>query len=254
MGSYGIIYKITNKINGKCYIGQTTNIVNRFKKYKRLECQLQEKLYRALVKYGIDNFSFEEFDYADNQETLDFLEQIYILCFDSREQGYNIREGGWGGRMAETSKQKLRELKRSDEFKQKVSQNNSRYWKGKKRPKETGEKISLANSGSNHFNFGKHLSEQTKQRISQAKTGTRHTDESRKKMSINSARAMLGKTQTEEAKRCMSEKQRGDKSVHFGKPLSDEHRAKISASIKGRKLSDEHKRKIAEAAKKRYAI
>lgn len=254
MDSYGIIYKITNKINDKCYIGQTTDIVNRFKKYKRLECQLQEKLYRALIKYGIDNFSFEEFDYADDQETLDFLEQTYILCFDSRERGYNIREGGWGGKLAEETKQKLRDLKRSDEFKQKVSQNNGRYWKGKKRPKETGEKISIANSGSNHFNFGKHLSDETKQRISQTKKGTRHTEESREKMSINSAKAMLGRKQTEDAKRRISENQRGDKSVHFGKSLSDEHRAKISASIKGRKLSDEHRRKIAEAMKKRYVI
>jgi hypothetical protein len=44
---YGYIYKITNKLNGKCYIGQTTlTVQERWNKYAHLQCKCQIKLYR----------------------------------------------------------------------------------------------------------------------------------------------------------------------------------------------------------------
>lgn len=49
--SFGYIYKITNPINGKCYIGQTINHPkHRWRKYKNLKCIDQPKLYNALKK------------------------------------------------------------------------------------------------------------------------------------------------------------------------------------------------------------
>ena len=58
------IYKITNKINGKVYIGQSINIERRWQQEKR--CAFNENnhsynslLSRAFRKYGIDNFNFE---------------------------------------------------------------------------------------------------------------------------------------------------------------------------------------------------
>ena len=58
------IYKITNLINNKVYIGQSVNIQQRFKKhktkYKDISNEESNKiLYKAMRKYGLENFSFE---------------------------------------------------------------------------------------------------------------------------------------------------------------------------------------------------
>lgn len=52
------IYKIKSK-SGRIYIGQSKNINQRFDYYKRLKCRPQIRLYRSLIKYGIDNHTFE---------------------------------------------------------------------------------------------------------------------------------------------------------------------------------------------------
>ena len=55
------IYKITNQLNNKCYIGQTTDYKRRFQEHKNLGYGVEENklLYYAIKKYGIENFSFE---------------------------------------------------------------------------------------------------------------------------------------------------------------------------------------------------
>lgn len=52
------IYKLTSP-SGKCYIGQSTDMVQRILKYKRLQCKSQIKLYNAIQKYGFENFTIE---------------------------------------------------------------------------------------------------------------------------------------------------------------------------------------------------
>ena len=137
---YGYIYKITNPINGKCYIGQTiSNPCHRWEKYKNLRCKKQIKLYNALCKYGSKNFLYEILDTAPDQIVLDYLEDFYIQCLDTRKNGYNCREGGAHGKMAEETKLKLSKInkgksgyKHSYEAKQKISN----YQKGKPKSKE----------------------------------------------------------------------------------------------------------------------
>lgn len=54
------IYKITNLINGKSYIGQTNDYKRRFREHREKNyCNTENLLYKAFDKYGIDNFSFE---------------------------------------------------------------------------------------------------------------------------------------------------------------------------------------------------
>ena len=54
------IYKITNLINGKSYIGQTNDYKRRFREHREKNyCNAEDLLYKAFDKYGIDNFSFE---------------------------------------------------------------------------------------------------------------------------------------------------------------------------------------------------
>lgn len=93
----GFIYKITNNINGKCYIGKTAaTIEERFETHikdsKRDYCK-DRPLYRAFNKYGIENFSIEEVDCVP-LELLSEREIYWIGYFHSYEDGYNATLGG----------------------------------------------------------------------------------------------------------------------------------------------------------------
>ena len=96
------IYKITNNINGKIYIGQSWNIEKRW--YHHKWCCHNKHLLGAFKKYGIENFSFEillKFEEENElQVFLNFFEDFYIKCYDSTnpEKGYNKKSGGSNGR------------------------------------------------------------------------------------------------------------------------------------------------------------
>lgn len=85
------IYKITNLLNGKSYIGQSHNIEKRMKSHTYKN---DSNISREINKYGKENFSFDVLQECDESE-LDDLEEKYILEFNSIEpNGYNIRHGG----------------------------------------------------------------------------------------------------------------------------------------------------------------
>jgi hypothetical protein len=92
------IYKITNKINGKVYIGQTySSLENRWHTHKNAwkghrHCQA---LYDAFDKYGIDNFQIEEIEKCDITDLND-REIYWIEQYNSYENGYNLTRGGDG--------------------------------------------------------------------------------------------------------------------------------------------------------------
>ena len=94
------IYKITNQLNQKCYIGKTTalNPEERWKEHKRSRnndrCK-QRALYRALNKYGIDNFVFEILEEVSLEE-INEKEEYYIQFYNSYHKGYNETLGGDG--------------------------------------------------------------------------------------------------------------------------------------------------------------
>lgn len=106
------IYKITNKINGHCYIGQSTNIANRWQRHKNYPALLSNyPLYRAFRKYGVDNFTFEVLEEC-SLEVLDEREIFYIRNFNSYEDGYNQTMGGAGTKssIVKISKEDLLEI------------------------------------------------------------------------------------------------------------------------------------------------
>lgn len=95
----GYIYKITNLVNGKAYIGKTTfTIERRFQQHKedyKKEINKNRPLYKAMNKYGIKNFIVEEIgNYSDEQ--LNEKEIEYIKFFDTYYNGYNATLGGDG--------------------------------------------------------------------------------------------------------------------------------------------------------------
>lgn len=95
----GFIYKITNKINGKVYIGQTiTPIKNRM--YKHYSQARNGKnitgIDAAIKKYGKENFEVEQILECPNED-LDLQEKFYISKYNSFENGYNLTIGGQCG-------------------------------------------------------------------------------------------------------------------------------------------------------------
>lgn len=100
------IYKITNKVNGKFYIGSSRNIDKRLREHKRelrLNIHINPHLQSAWNKYGSENFTFEIILLIENEEEktnkkLRDIETDYILktkCSED-EYGYNIIKGGRG--------------------------------------------------------------------------------------------------------------------------------------------------------------
>lgn len=120
----GIIYKITCSINGKVYVGQTTETIEqrleRHFKMAYAEEKPKIKFQRAIKKYGKENFIIEEIDQASSKEELDEKEKSWIAKYDSIKSGYNTALGGEGGNTyAGISEERM------DEIKQKISLANS---------------------------------------------------------------------------------------------------------------------------------
>lgn len=91
---YGYIYKTTNLVNGKIYIGQHKSQVfdENYKGSGKL-------IRRAFIKYGIENFNCELLDWCETRTDINKAEKFYIEKYNSNNLsiGYNISKGGDGG-------------------------------------------------------------------------------------------------------------------------------------------------------------
>lgn len=87
------IYKITNMINNKVYIGQSSNIERRWKEHKSYSSS--RHLRASMNLYGIDSFKFEIIEIVPPY-MLDVRERYWISYYDSMNQncGYNETIGG----------------------------------------------------------------------------------------------------------------------------------------------------------------
>lgn len=178
------IYKITSP-NGKVYIGQTTNIIQRFLYYKKLKCKNQIKLYNSFLKYGVENHKFEII-HECKEEELNTLEEKYVLDFKCVEEGLNVRYGGGSkGKLSEETKEKLRIIntgkKQSEESRIKNREANTgdkNGFYGKTHTEEVKKKI----SGKNHWTNRILISEETRMKHSLSRKGLLHTPETKEKM------------------------------------------------------------------------
>lgn len=91
------IYKIENLINGNKYIGQSQNINQRWRSHRAYAETKDTPLYKAIRKYGIENFSFEILEECKIEELND-KEVYWINFYDSYRNGYNQTIGGDGNR------------------------------------------------------------------------------------------------------------------------------------------------------------
>lgn len=95
-GEHTGIYKLTNLKNQKVYIGQASNISERFKQH--IKCGLgidtpNNMLYVAMMKDGVENFTFEVLEECGRGELND-REKYYIDFYRAQEYGYNMNKGG----------------------------------------------------------------------------------------------------------------------------------------------------------------
>ena len=93
----GVIYKWTNTLNNKSYIGQTVRPKKRYERhlYDAFVEKFDNHFYRALRKYGADVFTYEILEVVP-VEDLNKREIYWIDHFDSYKNGYNETTGGKG--------------------------------------------------------------------------------------------------------------------------------------------------------------
>ena len=106
-----IVYKATNRLNGKIYIGQSQQPLQerikghfRFSRYKE-----GGAFQKAMREYGSNNFKWEVLRICDNIESLNAFEQYYILYYDSMNSGYNRTSGGLNCKISKKTKEKLKQ-------------------------------------------------------------------------------------------------------------------------------------------------
>lgn len=159
------IYKITSPAK-RIYIGQSIDIINRWKRYGRLHCDHQSILFNSFKKYGFDKHNFEILQQCE-REKLNELEKYYVDLYQTfnSEFGMNLRDGGG-------SKSKI-----SEETKLKIKLNSPKYWLGKKLPREAVEKCRISRTGQK-------LSEQSKLNISKGHKGIIFSEEHKRKLKI----------------------------------------------------------------------
>ena len=90
------IYKITNILDNRCYIGQSVDIYKRWCDHCKCGCGMDtpknNKLYAAMLENGIENFTFELLEECPREE-LNKKETFYINLYESNDYGYNITKG-----------------------------------------------------------------------------------------------------------------------------------------------------------------
>jgi len=128
-----IVYCLTNLINGKQYVGQTTKPVeDRVKQHVRVAKRMSRNpIHCAIRKYGIDQFAVAVLQSCNTRQELNEAEIRWISLLETRKLGYNLSEGGSGvkGRGI---------WKHTAESKQKIGDKN----RGKVRSLETRKLIS----------------------------------------------------------------------------------------------------------------
>lgn len=98
---FGVIYKISNSVNDKIYIGQTIRTIE--KRFKGHICSAIKNeypdnyLHRAIRKFGPDKFKIEKIDEANSKDELNAKEKYWIKKLNSIQNGYNLTDGGEGG-------------------------------------------------------------------------------------------------------------------------------------------------------------
>lgn len=235
---YGIIYKATNTVNGKVYIGQTIKTLEKRKleHIKLSESKSDLYFHRAIRKYKKSNFIWDEIDTANNRKELNLKEIRWIREYKSCNSiyGYNMTIGGQiGGCYTQVVKDKI-----------------SKTLTGRKLPEETKRKIALSSKGR------KWSKESIQKRLNTMKN-YRHSEKTKEKIRLS----RIGKKLSVETKKKIGEKSKGRthkyniseseklriSTMNIGKHLSKETIEKIRIGNLGKVISKESRLKMSKA-------
>jgi group I intron endonuclease len=188
-----IVYLITNKRNGKKYVGQHAG--NDLEVYWRRNVWLAEKgyqgkrlLYRAIRKYGVNGFDVKPLVIVGTKQEMDYYEIALIKAWDTTnpERGYNITLGG-GGSLGVKFGQETREkmsashvgLVMPESHSRKLSERNlgNKYSLGRKMTQANHEKLMLVHIGAKR-------TEEAKQHMSESHKGKKASEETKQRMRL----------------------------------------------------------------------
>ena len=233
----GCIYQVRNKVNGKCYRGRTVKTMTARKAEHICNAKYDNNcvFHRAIRKYGMDAFEWEEV-YSDVFERdLNGLEIECIKWFGSKiPNGYNMTDGGEGSigyKHSEEVKKKIGDISRGRKHTEEAKKKISEKTKGKTRSEETKRKISVGQ-------MGKTYSEKTKRKMRMSHLGKTLGAKSRLKISIFNK----GKIVSPETGAKISDA----KKRHWKDP---EYRNKTQATLKKQRQSPEYRTRQSEIIK-----
>jgi group I intron endonuclease len=219
------IYKIENLVNGKIYIGQSVDIEARWAAHRSTSLKSQQPLYRAIRKYGLDNFAFSILE-ETIPELLTEAEGRHMAAHRVSGPLYNLAPAAgstFGFRHSEESKEKMGRARRgiplSDDMKAKLSDAQRASEATAAHCREMAEaKKGVPHTAEHRAKIGaksraRIVSEETKEKLRAARLGKKLTPAHRAKL----VASLIGNQHT------------------AGRPISDEHRAKVSASLIGNK-------------------
>jgi group I intron endonuclease len=211
------VYKISNVVSGRYYIGYSTNINKRFTVHRsklKQNCHDNIFLQRAYNLDGEDKFNYEIIHICNSEEEAKTIELQYLNDLSIRDKIYNLNYNNSGGDLltnhpdkdiirkkiikshAETVS-KMTTEERKEKY-GKFGEKNGMY--GKTHTEETRQKISKINKGRECPNKGKKASEETKQKLSKIRKN-KYTGENN---------PFYGKHHSEETKQKIREKNIGN--------------------------------------------
>ncbi len=243
------IYLVTNKVNGKQYVGQTKFTMEKRRKCHESGVGCGKLIHWAIRKYGPDRFEWDEVCSDVPEEDLNRLEIECIAWYGTMvPMGYNLTAGGNSKLAPEFCQRisaKIKSLWKDPEYRDRLSQSH----RGKFVSGATRAKLSIKSKGRwldpvyrNKIviaNKGKKLSAGHIAKIRASNIGKKRTPEQIIRMSL----ARMGYICSEETKAKLRAHNKGRSTG----PKSEECRRKISATLTGRKQSDETKAKRAES-------
>ena len=247
-----IVYLVRNKKNGKVYVGQTTKTVEvRWKAHLNESKRSKTFFYKAIRKYGADNFSIETIDTASSIEELNKKEEEWIKHYNALDQkvGYNLQPGGSNRTPHEITRARMRAAcigrkptrvgPHSESTKQKIREKAlSRPSKriGMKHSEESKKRMS-------EIAKGRKVSEGVRLKIAEANKKKWQDDSFKKRHaeSMEIARAKMDKAAMSLA------------ALKSWSNSGEERRKNTSERFKGKKKNPEHLNKMTEGMLKAHA-
>ena len=235
------VYKISNIVSGRYYIGYSTNITKRFKSHcYKLKQNIHDNIFlqRAYNLDGEDKLKYDIIHICDTMDEAKEIELKYLIDLSIRDKLYNLNFNNSGGDLLTNhpDKEKIRERiihsfketlsnmtveERSQKY-GKLGEKNGMY--GKTHTVETRQKLSEMHKG-NTYCRGKKASEETKKKMSE-----------NAKLKIGDKNSFFGRHHSEETKQKIYEKNKGRLPPNIIK-ISIDEKIYISISEAARQLN-----------------